>query len=266
MKKMPLLAFFRIACILSLFTFFGFQTKLAAQDQSITVYQYRNVPDNKIEEFIKRETTYWSKLAEKAVKDKTMTFWALLEKVGGYDMQNSSNFLFINTFPNIDKAADVFSNIEAVSGVKMNEMETYSMSSTTSQFFLHGQNWVQDAKADPSKDFNYVVMNYQNTNYSDSLIGLEKKYWAPFIEKAMNNNQTRQMAWGNASVLQPMGDDIKFTTVSYDLFKKLQDALMPQWDPKIVFPSKGLNMITKIAMNRPGIAVYRVIKVITTPE
>ena len=263
---MPLLAFFRIACILSLFTFFGFQTKLAAQDQSITVYQYRNVPDNKIEEFIKRETTYWSKLAEKAVKDKTMTFWALLEKVGGYDMQNSSNFLFINTFPNIDKAADVFSNIEAVSGVKMNEMETYSMSSTTSQFFLHGQNWVQHAKADPSKDFNYVVMNYQNTNYSDSLIGLEKKYWAPFIEKAMNNNQTRQMAWGNASVLQPMGDDIKFTTVSYDLFKNLQDALMPQWDPKIVFPSKGLNMITKIAMNRPGIAVYRVIKVITTPE
>ena len=101
MKKMPLLAFFRIACFTSLLVVLGSQTKLAAQDdQSITVYQYRNVPDDKIDEFIKRETTYWSKLAEKAVKDKTMTFWAVLEKVGGYDMANSSNFLFINTFLN----------------------------------------------------------------------------------------------------------------------------------------------------------------------
>jgi len=266
MKKMPLLASFRIACITSFLIFFGFQTKLAAQDQSITVYQYRSVPDDKIEEFIKRETTYWSKLIEKAVKDKTITYWALLEKVGGYDMPNSSNFLFVNTFPNIDKVGEVFSNIEAISGVKMQEMETYSMSTTTSQFFLHQQNWVQDAKADPSKDFNYVVMNYQNTNYSDSMIRLEKKYWQPFIEKAMNNNQTPQMAWGNATVLQPMGDDIKFTTVSYDLFKNLQDALMPQWDPKTVFPAKGLNMINKIAMNRRGIAVYRVVKVISAPQ
>ena len=266
MKKISLLAFFRIACFTCLFTLPGFQTKLAAQDQSITVYQYRKVPDDKIEEFIKRETTYWSKLVEKGVKDKTMTFWALLEKVGGYDMQNSSNFLFINTFPNIDKATDVFSNIEAVSGVKMQDMETYSMSSTTSQFFLHDQHWVQDIKADPSKDFNYVVMNYQNTNYSDSLIGLEKKYWEPFIQKAMNNNQTTQVAWGNSSVLQPMGDDIKFTTVSYDIFKNLQDALMHPWDPKTVFPTKGLNMINKIAMNRPGIAVYRFVKVVSTPQ
>ena len=86
MKKISLLAFFRIACFTCLFTLPGFQTKLAAQDQSITVYQYRKVPDDKIDEFIKRETTYWSKLAEKGVKDKTMTFWALLEKVGGYDM------------------------------------------------------------------------------------------------------------------------------------------------------------------------------------
>lgn len=55
-----------------------FQTNTIAQDRSITVYQYRRVPDDKIEEFLKRETTYWSKVAEKAVKDKKMTFWAVL--------------------------------------------------------------------------------------------------------------------------------------------------------------------------------------------
>ena len=33
----------------------------------------------------------------------------------------------------------------------------------------------------------------------------------------MDKNQTPQLGWGNAKVLAPMGDNIKFTTVSYDL-------------------------------------------------
>lgn len=232
----------------------------------ISVYQYRHVPDDKIAEFVKRETTYWSKVAEKAVKDKSMTFWALLEKVGGYDLPNSSNYLFINTFPNIDKVNDVFSNVEATAGVKMSEMETGSISTTTSQFFLHAEGWTQDAKADPAKDFNYVVMIYHDTEYADSLIALENKYWSPFIKKAMDNNQTPQMAWGNARVLAPMGDNIKFTTVSYDLFKTLQEALMPPWDPKTVLPTKGLTMIDKLELTRRGVAIYRVVKVVSSPE
>jgi hypothetical protein len=254
-------------CIAAIVLVLFLQLKITAQDaNSITVYQYRHVADDKIDEFVKRETTYWSKVAEKAAKEKTMTFWALLEKVGGYDLPNSSNFLFINTFPDIDKIGDVFNNVEAVAGVKMEMMETNSISTTTSQFFLHDVNWVQDAKANPEKDFNYVVMNYQNTNYPDSMIKLEKKYWEPFILKAMNNDQTPQLGWGNAIVLAPMGDNIKFTTVSYDLFKTLGEALMPKWDPKIVFPNKGLDMINKIAMNRRGITVYRIVKVVTSPN
>ena len=232
----------------------------------ITVYQYRHVPDDKIEEFVKRETTYWSKVAEKAVKDKSMTFWALLERVGGYDLPNSSNYLFINTFPNIDKVNDVFSNVEGIAGVKMSQMETNSMSTTTSQFFLHDEGWVQDAKAVPATDFNYVVMIYHNTEYADSLIGLENKYWSPFVKKAMDNDQTTQMGWGNARVLAPLDDNIKFTTVSYDLFKTLQEALMTTWDPKTVFPNKGLTMINKLELSRRGIAIYRIVKVVASTE
>lgn len=232
----------------------------------ISVYQYRHVPDKNVEEFVKRETTYWSKVAEKAVANKTMTFWALFEKVGGYDLPNSSNYLFVNTFPNIDKVNEVFSNVEAIAGVKMSEMETGSLSTTTSQFFLHGDGWAQDAKANPATDFNYVVMVYHNTNYADSLISLEKKYWGPFIQKAMDKDQTPQMAWGNAVVLAPMGDNIKFTTVSYDLYKTLQDALMPVWDPKTVLPTKGLDMINKLELTRRGISVYRVVKVVSSPN
>jgi hypothetical protein len=237
-----------------------------ANDRSISVWQYRHVPDDKVDEFIKRETTYWSKVAEKGVKDKKLSFWALLQKVGGYDLPNNSNFLFINTLPNIDKIGEVWSNVEATAGVKMAAMETGSMSTVTSTFFLHDMNWVQDAKAVPEKDFNYVVMNYQNTNFRDSMINLEKNLWMPFIKKAMDSDQSPQMGWGNAIVLAPQGDNIKFTTVSYDLYKSLQDALYAEWGKGVVLPANLFDLIGKIQMNRPGISVYRIVKVVSMPN
>ena len=59
------------------------------QAQGITTYQYRQVAADKIDEFIKRETTYWSKVARKAIDKGTLTFWGLFEKVGGNDIGNS---------------------------------------------------------------------------------------------------------------------------------------------------------------------------------
>jgi hypothetical protein len=243
---------------------FGSSLSLTAQDDSsITVYQYRHVPDNKINEFVKRETTYWSKVAQRAVKNKTMSFWALLEKVGGYDLPNSSNFLFINTFPNIDKADEVFASPEKAAGVSMTQMETNSMSTTTSMFFLREAGWVQAADVIPEKEFNYVVMIYHNTNYPDSLLALENKYWSPFIKKAMDSKQTPQRGWGNAIILSPSGDNIKFNTVSYDLYRTMKDALIPNWDPKTEFPNDGLDKINGLEINRRNSAIYRIVKVVT---
>ena len=258
-------------CTIAIILFFSFQTNLKAQpmaaapNRSVTTYQYRHVPDDKVSEFIKRETTYWSKVAQKAVDNKTMSFWALLEKVGGYDLPNSSNYLFVNTFPDIDKAGNIWGDAESIAGVKMSDMETNSISTVTTELFLHDREWAQAAKAVPSKDFNYVVLNYQNTNYPDSLINLEKKYWEPFIKSAMDKGQTPQLGWGNAIVLAPRGENIKATTVSFDLYRTLGDALMPQWDPKLIFPAKLFPLLTKIQMNRSGISVYRIVKVIAAP-
>ena len=234
-----------------------------SNDRSITVYQYRRVPENKIDEFVKRETTYWSKVAQHAVDKKLLSFWALLEKVDGYDMTNSSNFLFINTYPNIDSVGSVWSKAESITGMKMAQIETNSIAPTTSQLFLHTQNWAQAKNASPN-DFNYVVMIYHNSNYPDSIIALEKTYWGPFIQKAMDDNMTPQKAWGNASVLSPSGEDIKFNTVSYDIFKNLTDALMPAWNPNTVLPMEGLGKITGIEINRRTSVIYRVVKVVAS--
>ena len=59
--------------------------------QDITVYQYRWVAADKADEFVKRETTYWSKVAKKAEDNGKMEFWGLFEKVGGDNLQNSPN-------------------------------------------------------------------------------------------------------------------------------------------------------------------------------
>jgi hypothetical protein len=265
MKKSLGLSSIFIFCTTLLALVFGFQVKGQAPDRSISSWQFRHVPNDKIEEFIKRETTHWSKVAQKAVDNKTMTFWALFEKVGGYDLPNSSNYLFINTYPDIDKAGSIWNDAESIAGVKIGDMEDYSFTTVTSEFFVKDREWTQSAKAVPAKDFNYVVMNYQNTNYPDSLIGLEKKYWEPFIKGAMDKGWTQQVAWGNAVVLAPRGENIKTTTVSFDLYKTLGDALLQTWDPKTVIPAKLFPLLAKIQVNRPGIAVYRLIKVITAP-
>ncbi len=254
----------KMAGIILLCSFlFGLPLKSSAQNDTITVYQFRHVPDKNIDEFIRRETTYWSKVAEKAAKNNSMTFWGLFQKVGGYNLGDSPNFLFINTFPNIDKAGDVFSSVEKITGVPMAKMETNSLSTTTSEFYLQSRGWAQAANAIPKNDFNYVIMIYHNTNFPDSLIALENKYWSPFIKKAMDDKKVSQVAWGNAVVLSPSGENIKFNTVSYDLFKTMKDALVPNWDPKTEFPNEGLTKIDSIEINRRGSEIYRVVKVVT---
>ena len=60
--------------------------------QPVSIYQFRRVDQDKIGEFIHRETTYWSQVAQKAVDDGKLSAWILFQKVGGSDLENASNF------------------------------------------------------------------------------------------------------------------------------------------------------------------------------
>jgi hypothetical protein len=229
--------------------------------QGITVYQYRHVPDDKVSEFINRETTYWSKVAEKGMEKGNLTFWALLEKVGGYDLPNSSNFLFVNTYKDLDAMSEVWDPSSVFPDVSPDKMDTWSMSTVTSTFFLRNQHWEQAADAQPD-DFKYLIMIYHNSSNPGQLIELENTHWAPFIKSAMDSNQTTQVGWGNATVLSPSGDDIKFNTVSYDIYPSLNEALMPTWDENLTLPEEGLSQINELELNRRGSVVYRLVKVV----
>jgi hypothetical protein len=231
-------------------------------DQSVTIFQYRQVPADKVAEFVYRETTYWSKVAEKAVDARKMTLWALLEQVGGYDLPNSPNFLFVNTVPNVDALEDIFNAAAVFPNVPLASISTDGMSTTTSQFFLHdGGNVVEAAGTDRNRDFKYVTFSYHNSSNAAEFVALERQVWAPFIKTAMDTKQTRQRGWTDASVLAPLGADIKFNSVSADFFPSLQAALM-HWQPGVVFPTEGLAKLDKLRLNRTSTSIYRIVHVV----
>ena len=231
-----------------------------APSKNITVYQYRYVAPEKVEEFIKRETTYWSEVAKKATEKGNLTFWALLQKVGGSEGPDNPNFLFINTYKDIDAAGAVWSLASTVfPKVPMAQMSTDAISKTTTTYFLSDQAWEQSSKVS-EKDFKYVQMIYHAAPSPGELIALEKKHWAPFIKKIMEDGLVSQIAWGNAALLAPFGGDVKFTTVSYDLYPNLKEVLNPTWDSKIVLP-EGLQEIIKLEGNSGRWAeVYGIVK------
>ena len=247
---------------------FGFCLISFAQEEGetgITVYQYRQVPQDKIQEFIKRETTYWSKIAEKGFEKGNITFWALLQKVGGYDIQNSSNFLFVNTYNDIDNMRSVWNANEVFPDVPMDQMETNSMSKVTSVLFLNSAGSFRAAGAKPDEDFNYLKMNYHQTSRPSALVAAEIEHWGPFIQSAMDKNLTSQVAWISRVILSPSGPDMKFSTVSIDVYPNLKEALSPTWDDSLQVPD-GLTSIMEMETGPRASVIYRIVKVMSANE
>ena len=260
MKTQLLFAFKFINAIFFMSVISDFSNKLAAQD--ISTYQYRYVAPDKVDEFIKRETTYWSKVAKRAIDNKKLTFWGLFEKVDGADLQNAPNFLFINTYTNIDSAGAVWNAAAVFPKVPMAQMEDWSFSKNTADLFLMDKGWEQGPNINESKDFKYVAIYYHNSSDADSFTAAEKKVWGPFIKSSMEKKLTAQRGWGNAIVLAPLGSDMKFNSVSFDLFPSLTDALLQKWDPSVQFPADGLTELNKLRINAPNRVIYRVVMVV----
>jgi hypothetical protein len=241
---------------------FSFQTAIAQEENNaISVYQYRKVQNDKVSEFIERETKYWSRVAQKAADEGKLEFWALLQKVGGYDLDNSSNFLFINTFPDIDNMGGIWDATAVFPDIPVEDMETYSISKNTSVIFVKSQYWEQASNANPENDFKYVSFVYHNANDPAGLIEAENEVWAPFIKSAMDNGKTTQKAWGNARILSPTGPEINYNTISFDLYPSLKEALDPTWSEDLEAPD--MTSIGEVEGNRRASIVYRIVHVVS---
>jgi hypothetical protein len=233
--------------------------------QGISVYQYRHVPQDKLNEFIERETKYWSVVAQKAIDNGKLTFWGLFVKQGVYDAPNTSNVLFINGFKDIDDTDGIWDAKAVFPDVPMEKMSTFDMGYVTSMLYVKSENFESVEGANPDKDYNYVTFVYHNSTNPGEFIALEKEHWAPFIKSAMDSKKTTQVAWGNNRVLAPTGPEMPANTISFDIYPSLKEALDTSWAEDVVFPQEGIAKLRELYREPPSRAVYQRIKVVNTP-
>lgn len=234
-----------------------------AQEKGISVYQFRHVPQDQMEEFIERETKYWSVVAEKGMANGNLIFWGLFQKVGGFDMPNSANILFINTFKNIDDREGIWNPLKVFPNIPMAKMETFSMGTVMHTLFVKPETFVVANNTVPETDYKYVKINFHNASDPKKLIALENKYWAPFIQPSMDGGVSKQKAFGNGLILSPRDPKMKANTISYDIYATLSEALNPTWDDAVFFPEEGFKEIMDLEIDQRTEAVYKIVKLVT---
>ena len=100
----------------------------------IDVVERRFVPQENIEAFIHRETTYWSEIAKQAIREGNLERWSLWQQVDGFDMDKKHNFIFIRTYPGgdaLDNSADIWDPKKVFPRVNPSRIDTLSLSTVT---------------------------------------------------------------------------------------------------------------------------------------
>lgn len=235
--------------------------------QGTTMHQYRNIAPENMQEYLKRETTYWKKFAEQEVKKGNLTFWAILQKVGGVDLLNTPNILIVNTFNNIDKQLNWGAVNDLFPDVKMEDIDTQGLGATTATIFLRSlDNHVQGEDVDPVNDFKYVKVIYHNPKNTGLLLNFESEKWKPMIQKAMNDGTTTMKGWGNARIIHPSSESFPYTTSSHDIFASLEDALRPMFKQPLPFSDGFFDDISENEKGARKITLYRLVSFVSAND
>lgn len=222
--------------ILCLFVcFLGLQFVKA---QAIQSHQFRRVAPENMQEYLKRETTYWKVLAESEIKKGNMTFWGVWQKVGGLNQETAPNILIINGFNDIDKGNEIWAGVaDLFPDVKMEDIQTQTLAVNVHHVFLRDLgNHIRVADAVPADDFNFVRFIYHNSTNVGKHLDFEANKWKPFVEKAMKEGKTSIKGWGNAVIISPSTPTFGYNSASYDIFSSAHAALSPAFSEDFEFP------------------------------
>lgn len=218
--------------------FAGLLSLPIANAQVVGSQLYRRVAPENLQEYLKRETTYWKPWAENEVKKGNLTFWAVLVRIDGANRDTEPNILIVNNFKDIDKGADWGGIADMFPNVKMEDIQTQSLSTDTDQIFVRGipGNTVRKANAVPENDFKFVRMIYHNVKDLGKHLAFEADHWKPLVEKAMKDGKTTMTGWGNGTVILPESEDFNFQSFSYDIFPSAHAALVNGFSSDFTFP------------------------------
>lgn len=236
--------------------------------QEITSYLYRRVAPENVDEYIKREVNYWSKFAESEMKKGNLTYWALLVRVAGDQMDVEPNILIVNTLKDVDKPI-VWEDIKKMfPTVKMENIETSNISTTTGKVYLEGLgNHIQAPNVIPDKDFKYVRITFHNMFDISWHLTFEEEKIKPYFQTAMNAGKTTVKGWGNSIILAPRSAGFPYRTESHDLFSNLKDALsLNNLSGGMEFPLGYFTEWQKNIIEPRDISVYKIVKSIQAPK
>ncbi len=236
--------------------------------QEITTHLYRRVAPENVNEYVKREINYYGKFAQEEMKKGNLTFWAILERVGGDQMDVEPNILIINSYVDINKPLD-WANVKIMfPNVKMENIEVNSISTTTGKVFLEDLgNHIQAPNVNPDADFKYIRINYHDMKDISWHLTFEEEKIKPHFQAAMNSGKTTIKGWGNAIILAPRSEGFPFRTESYDLFSSLSDALsLNNFSGGMEFPLGYFDEWQKNIIEPRHISIYRIVKVVQPPK
>lgn len=227
------------------------------QGQPATMVQFHHVKAENRAEFIHRETTYWAEIAKAAIKDGKMQQWQLWEKVGGWNLSETSNFLFVNGFTKIEdmnNLNDVWNPTKVFPNGRMKDMGTRGLSTLNHQLVFTGNAFAGSNEVAP-----FIRVNYSKASDLDKYLELEKTMWQPFIKGQMDTGNTSQVSWFSAVKIMPVGVDFPFNAVSVDGFNKLSEAIMPRTSYKTAPTYPDMTAINEVH-KKQRIQVYRLVK------
>jgi hypothetical protein len=220
----------------------------------LVVLQYRSVPQENINEFLHRETTYWSAVAQKAIDDGKMMEWSLWQRVGGVNLDESShNFIFANVFADksaLDGMGEIWDPSKVFPNMRPSDLETGSLSRVVHSIIMQGQGGV-------GRPGNFIKINYAKVSDMENYLGFETGVWQPFIDKAMKEKKTSFVGWNVANVILPGGTSLPFNAFSVDHFDSLSEAVQTAWAEDLEFPDFTSYIPTN---DRVDVQVYGLVK------
>lgn len=193
----------------------------------VATVRYRHVDNKDMEEYLKREITYWKPISQQAIADGPMKFWSVWQRVGGFDSDEGPNIMIYASFDD-DHALDTSGGMgEAIEKVFPNKdfSEITVSHLFTPKAFLLQRPLYSTVEEGISPELPKVIrVNYAKSPDNASLnnyIELETEVWAPFISSLIGTGQTSVTSWHFGVVINPMGSDNPFDAVSVDGFDSI---------------------------------------------
>ena len=224
----------------------------------VAYFQYRVVPNDRDAEFVEKETKYWSKVAAAAIDQGHMKGWSLWRKVGVTE-EGAPNYVLINNYESLEKMdpSKVWSeeNVKSM-GMDSKKVETDSFTQVAFDYYLQLESEILG-------DSKYVIVNYAKPENRSDFIEENKELWMPVLKKNIASGTGGMTGWGLMSVIYPTGKQGRFSSLTYDGFATLADALAYSYDGGDSNNDGGMfaDILDKSKMDEilPGGFEYRII-------